>query len=516
MRVPQPSGREDVATPAVRRPLLLLVGAGVGGGAWSALVHVAATPFYLRFLGVEGYALVGFYTALHALLQVLDLGALITVSRDVARLSAENRRDELRAFVRTFEVLYWLVAIVIGGVLVMSSSLVARSWFHQAQIDPAELQRAVALMGVLWAAQWLTGFYSAVLIGFERLVELNVFRAFVATALHAGGALWLIAITPTVSALFLYQSAIAALGLLGVVLLSRRALPACDERPRFRLALLASRGRFAASLAAISICGTLLAQADKIIVSRLLSLRELGFYALASMAATSLFIAVVPLFHAVMPRLSALAATGSKAAIADLYRGALQGVTVLAVAPAAVLLFFAEDVIALWTRSPEIGRNTAAIVALLVAGSALNAIMTPAYALQLATGHTRLALIAAVCELTCFIPLVIILASRYGAVGAAAAWSLVHAGYVAIGLPLTHVRVLGESAGAWLQETVPPAAAAVLVAAAASYLAPEDTAGAWRLLYIVISSAAVLAVAILFAPRVRTAALTFVRRSAAP
>src|SRR5688572_11814236 len=76
---------DDIRAPA-RRPLLLRFGAGVGGGAWTALMQIVATPFYLRLLGVESYGLIGFYTALQALLQVLDMGISLMTSREVARL----------------------------------------------------------------------------------------------------------------------------------------------------------------------------------------------------------------------------------------------------------------------------------------------------------------------------------------------------------------------------------------------------------------------------------------------
>jgi len=495
-----------------RRPLLLLFGAGVGGGAWSALMQIVATPFYLRLLGIEVYGLIGFYTAMQGLLQVLDMGAGIMVSREMARLTAANRFEELRDFVRTLEVLYWLAAILIGGALVAAAPALARTWFRDAHLDPAQLQRALMMMALLWAIQWLTTFYQAALIGLERFGPLNLLKIIAATTMHAGGVLWLSTISATPFALFAFQAAVAALHLLAGGFALAAHLPRSPHRAKVRPAMIASRWRFAGAVAGITIAGTLLAQSDKIIVSGVLPLREFGFYALAALVANSLFIAVVPLFHVILPRLSALSAVGDESGLRDLYRSATQAITVLAVAPACVVAFLGNDLISVWTGEPDVARKTATVAAVLVVGSALNALMTPPYALQLAIGTTRFAFLMATAQLLCFIPLVTILANRYGAIGAAAVWPLIHTAYVAIGVPYTYRRLLTTDVTLWLRDTLPPTLAAILVAAVLSLIPTAGTSVPVRLLYLVGTATAVLLAAILAAPRVRMATVSFARR----
>ena len=48
------------------------------------LINLIAVPFYLHFLGMEAYGLIGFYATLQTVLQVLDLGLAPTVSREIA------------------------------------------------------------------------------------------------------------------------------------------------------------------------------------------------------------------------------------------------------------------------------------------------------------------------------------------------------------------------------------------------------------------------------------------------
>ena len=47
--------------------------ANLAGSGWTALVGVAFTPSYIKFLGIEAYGLVGFCIMLQTTLLVMDL-----------------------------------------------------------------------------------------------------------------------------------------------------------------------------------------------------------------------------------------------------------------------------------------------------------------------------------------------------------------------------------------------------------------------------------------------------------
>ena len=84
-------------------------------GAAVALAQLLFVPFYVRLLGVESYALIGVLIAFQGLAQLLDLGIAATISREVARYEVRpEATDEARHFVRTFEAVYWLMAVVLG------------------------------------------------------------------------------------------------------------------------------------------------------------------------------------------------------------------------------------------------------------------------------------------------------------------------------------------------------------------------------------------------------------------
>src|ERR1700756_2480276 len=125
---------------------------GVG---WSALVQIACVPVYLRFLGVEAYGLIGFYLMLQAILQVLDLGLSPTMNREMARYSVQpEKADEARDLVRTLEVGYWVIGILIGLALVTAAPWIAVHWIKASAMPIRDVKEAVALMGILAVFQW--------------------------------------------------------------------------------------------------------------------------------------------------------------------------------------------------------------------------------------------------------------------------------------------------------------------------------------------------------------------------
>src|SRR5260370_18467245 len=89
--------------------------ANFAGMGWSALVQVACIPFYIKFLGVAGYGLIGFYLMFQAMLQVLDLGISPTVNREMARYSVQPEKvPEACDLVRTLEAGYCLIGSIIA------------------------------------------------------------------------------------------------------------------------------------------------------------------------------------------------------------------------------------------------------------------------------------------------------------------------------------------------------------------------------------------------------------------
>ncbi|MDQ2911870.1 MAG: oligosaccharide flippase family protein, partial [Chloroflexota bacterium] len=292
------------------------------GRGWVSLVAIALTPAYLAALGVEAYGLIGAFAVIQTMLVLFDLSLGLTLNREFARLSGGPDESSvlMHSLLRTFEVVYWLVGIVLGISLVAAASFLSTAWFHPSQLTRAEASTAVALMGLTLAFQWPSSLYSGGLLGLRRQVTANAILAGSAT-LRGLGALAIIQVVPTISAFFVWQvfASIIQTGLLRVSL--RRTLPNTTARGRFDPRLLRSNAAFAAGVTGITLLGAVVTQLDKFVLSALVPLQDFGYYALAATVASGLYVFVTPVFNAAFPH---LVSAGNEAELRSTYRRACQ------------------------------------------------------------------------------------------------------------------------------------------------------------------------------------------------
>jgi hypothetical protein len=121
---------------------------------------------------------------------------------------------------------------------------------------------------------------------------------------------------------------------------------------------------------------------------------------------------------------------------------------------AAILASFPFEILLFWTRSAEAARVAAPVARLLTIGTALNGLMVLPYALQLAHGWTSIGLRMNVLLMVTLVPTVWVLATNYGLVGGASAYLGAMCVYVAMGVPLTHRRLLRGAMRRWFAEDV--------------------------------------------------------------
>jgi O-antigen/teichoic acid export membrane protein len=489
--------------------------ANLVGQGWSTVVALACIPVFIRQLGIEGYGLIGFYMTMRAAMQVLDLGLSPTVNRELARASAvPTKWRETLDFVRTSEIGYWVVGVLLGASVTLAAPHIAVHWISANALPIPTVERAVGLMGLVAALQWPLSFYQGGLMGLQQQVLLNSIRIATSTAANIGAVGVLLFVSSSLSAFFKWQAVVSALHVALVAVFLWKGLSGRGYRPRVRLDAVRGVWRFAAGMSGIAVSALVLMQVDKILLSNLLDLDAFGYYMVAVTIGSG-FSALIagPIFNALFPRLSELAAADS-AELSTTYHRASQALAALVLPAAAVLSLFSSEIVLAWTGDPTTARNTAASVSLLVAGSALNALMTLPYALQLAHGWTSIGLRINLLLILISVPATILLARTYGAVGAAAVWLLVNAVYMAVGVPMTHRRLLPKEGWRWLRDDVtPPLLAAAVVVGASRKAIDRFESGVQLVATLALIATLALAVSILSAPALRGWVISQFRRS---
>jgi O-antigen/teichoic acid export membrane protein len=417
--------------------------ASFAGTGWSGLIQLACIPAYIKFMGIEAYGLIGFYVVLQAMLQVLDLGLSPTMNREMARYSVQPEKGaEARDLVRTLEIGYWLIGLIIGTGILAASHWLAVHWIRASAVPERNVTQAVMLMGLLAVFQWPVSFYQGGLMGLRQQVPMNALRVTAATVNNMGGVLILWLVSPTIQAFLVWQVCINVLNVSALAVFLWKKLPASNRAARFDLLVTRKVLHFAAGMTGIAIISLVLTQADKILVSKLFSLKMFGYYALAWSLANIPLVMAGCVFSVVFPQMSSLVSKGDQDAISRSYHRGSQLMAVLILPAAAVCSLFSFELLRLWTANSETAAKTALIVSVLMLGSALNALLYLPYALQLAFGWTKLPFLAGVVSISILVPLMFPMTKYFGLVGAASIWVLLNVLNMFITVPLMHRRLL--------------------------------------------------------------------------
>jgi O-antigen/teichoic acid export membrane protein len=244
-------------------------------------------------------------------------------------------------------------------------------------------------------------------------------------------------------------------------------------------------------------------QLDRIVLSAMRPLVELGYFSLALSVAAGMGRMIQPMFNALYPRYSRLVSLGEDQALTHLYHLSNQYLAIVLAAISVVLMIFSRDVVYLWTGDAIIAAKVAVPLSILVFGTTLNGVLNLPYALQLAHGWTRLAVGANLVALILGIPFCIWAVAHYGMTGAACLWLAINLGSVVIGIPLMHRRLMrGEMSKWYLQDMLPPFIAAATAGAISRWLVPALSRNLQGVFQLVAVSGITLCVAALASPAV--------------
>jgi O-antigen/teichoic acid export membrane protein len=480
------------------------------GRGWGAVIGFVFVPFYLQFLGVEAYGLVGFFATLQALASLTDLGLGMTLNRELARLAAlPGREGEQRDTLRTMEAVFVSLAICAGIAITWGADWIGGRWIGASSIPAETVTNAIRLMGLVLVLQLPSSLYQGGLLGLQKQDQFNAVNAVFSTLRSAGAVLVLWRISPTVEAFFTWQASVSVVQTLVMRWLVWRSLASTFVPARFRLDILQRVRRYAAGVAGSTIMAAGLTQADKLVLSSVLPLREFGYYTLSWSVAAALWSLVQPITAAFFPRLTHLMEVGDEKEQAVVYHTACQLVALATIPVAVTVIAFPQEVIYVWTGDRALAASTALVVQMLMAGTLLNALTSIPITLQWAAGWSQLMMWTNAVSAVCLIPAIVLLAPRYGGPGAASAWIAVNLGYVFGCVPLMHRTLLRSEMWAWYRYDLGlPLLAATTAAALCRVVVPTGASRGAAAFWLCVVGGTLLLLVAAVAPKMRRAAIS--------
>lgn len=429
------------------------VSANAFGGIWIVALNLLAIPLQIRILGTEAYGLIGFVTTMQTILIVFDLGLPATVVREVA-INHDGNHTFSRILIQTCSTVYWVVALLFGGLFMLGSEWIAINWLHVEAIPTAVVVQSLRLLAVYIIFLWPLNIYSSTIAGLQRFDILNFLKIANATFAQLGGIVILLLTHDLYT--FIAWLLLNAVVFLGIhIWMCYRLLPGLSLIPHISRTVIKRVWKFSFDLNLISTFAVLYTQVDRVIISAVLPLRMLGYYSAAYNISVQIASAQNVINGPIMPALSAKSTTTDRSTLNDFFVRYAQALVYLIALPSFILIFFSYKVLNLWAGQ-EVAVNAASVMSLLALGFLLNASMSTNYTLAVATGHTRIIIWVNVVLLFTYIPLLIYLVVTHGIIGAALAWVALNLYHLSVFVPLTQRRILGSTAIAWLRYILLP------------------------------------------------------------
>ena len=443
-------------------------------------MSLAFIPLYIKYLGIEAYGLIGLFAVLQAWLGLVDMGITPTLSREMARFTGGSRTAEsIRDLLRTIEVIALSIAFLMAAGIALASNWIATSWLKAEALPTETVAHAFAIMGLVTALRFVEGLYRSTIVGLQKQVLFNVVSSVMATLRGLGAVGILIWVSPTIEAFFLWQGVVSVIALMTLGFITYQSIPPSNRSAQFSLVELRGVWRFSGGMMGITFLALLLTQVDKVLLAKLLPLKDYGYYMLAAGVAGGVYVVITPIAQAFYPRLCELHARNDQAALIDTYHKGAQLVSVFGGSVAIVVILFAETFLRLWTQDPDLAQRTATLLCLLMLGNLLNGLMCIPYQTQLAHGWTSLAVRTNIVAVAVIVPAILWATPRFGAEGAAWVWVILNAGYCLISIHFMYRRILITEKWRWyLQDVIVPLIAGI---AAVSILALLWSAKPWKL-----------------------------------
>lgn len=422
----------------------------------TAAFGLVFTPWYISLLGVEAYGLVAFSMMVQAWMSLLDGGFSQVLARDTARAQAgQLDREAYAAFVRSFE---WLLIGISLPLLLgvwAGAEWVARHWLKTGGLAVGDVIDSLHLLFLMCILRWFTAIYRGILMGQDRQVLSNLHLfGFALLRFLGGGLLLFMAEQPSPQLLFGFWLLVALLEFVTLRFLCFYRQPLARSLACFDLGSLLSRRSIVGPIIFSSVIWLLLTQLDKLVLSRALSLADYGIYGVVAMLSNGLLFLAQPLVQASQPRLTALAGAEDSSRLAP-YVLALGRAFVLLLLPVTVVMA-ADPVntLAFWVGKAVVAPELNLALSLYVLGSFVVGLCLLVYLLQVAVGNLRFHFWGNLVVAILLLPLIPFLVSRYGVLGAAAAWCGINALFFLLWVPVVLRKIGFSFALVWYREAL--------------------------------------------------------------
>ena len=424
---------------------------------YSLVIGILFVPLYINYIGVEAYGIVGAFNGITAFLWLFDFGVTTNLNREMSKFYETADKRELLDTKKTLEIVCYCLSGLISVFLSGFIALLAFYWFNSENFTPAYLFSILSILAVSLVLQFPVAFYTGGLLGLNQQVPLNFINIFINTVKCIGSYVAVIYFEDKIHAFLIFQMLLSVVQLVILKIALGRFTAVAGYKPRFKTEILRRLKKFTSELFANNLVIILLMQSDKVILSRVLTLEDFGYYMLAyNITTMTVVIFSNSVTNVIFPNFSRLVAQDNRDELVRNFHLSSQLMTWGMVSIATVLAFFAQEILIIWARNPAVAEKTSALLAVWAIAFGLNTLTMIPYYLQLAYGRSNISFRFNLTALILIVPALVVTSNLYGAIGAAFCWLALNSIYLFTFIPVIRNNFLSFSLKDWYFKDVFP------------------------------------------------------------
>lgn len=438
------------------------------GRFWSLLSNFLFIPLYIHFLGFESYSIISFTLIIAGLMAVLDSGLTATLSREFAR--NDNSREEKIFVFRTLQNLYIGIIAFAIMIVIMLSGVIASKWLKLNAIPPEQVSLFLKIISFDIGFQLLLRFYIGGLLGLEKQVKANIYQLGWGMVRN-GFVVIAILIKPTLLIFFTWQSVATLVFTILIGIILKKELTGSfkfDFCLKIEKDVIKKVWRFAGGMLLISLVAGLNTQMDKLAISKLLPIDNLGYYTLAVSLSMGIIVLVNPISTALLPRFTSLYSKGRTYEASNLFHKINLIVAIMIFSVMANMSFFAHDLIWIWTGKVELSENASKYIPIMAIAAAMLAMQILPFNIAIANGYTKLNNYLGIFSLTITLPGYWLATKQFGPIGAAVVYCVVQISVTLIFIYVINSKFLHKNQ--WSKIYLKPFLYPLIVAVGISFL----------------------------------------------
>ncbi|NOT49038.1 MAG: oligosaccharide flippase family protein [Acidobacteria bacterium] len=417
----------DADIPQTRSPAAGMTVKVVKGTLWTLVglmvpifFSLFTTPLVTRLLGADGYGLFVLVLLIPTYFGFADFGMNVASTKFASAAFAEGGREREARIVRTSALIAFMSSLPPAAVMIIFARTIAEI-ANVPEHQLAEAAVALRLAGVIFVVNFLNSIFNTPELTRLRM-DLNIW-------IMSGMRLLGLLVTPIVVYLgggvigaVIVALCVSLFTLASHLVVSARLLPEMlgfsIDRESIRPMI-----KFGGPLVISGIAGVLLINLEKFVLARVTSVETLAYYSIAAAFASMLTLFSGSMVQSLFPAFAQLQSEENRPALNTLYSRGIR-LTLIWLVPVVVFMILAGRPFFTYWFSPVFGRESTGPFYITVLGLVFNVLAYFPYSVIMASGRSEIFAKVYWIELLPYILLVWLMASRFGASGAAAAWSL--------------------------------------------------------------------------------------------